>query len=174
MTPEMLTRTLQDFLAEAASAVVLENGAVAFDLAQAKYSISGEYNKCLLHLWSAERNTVRRVLDAEEIIWTDLCPRADPAGSERVRVSGSECVGDAGFDRCGADVWNFVDGCMQREFPLLRQAQDRLCRKKHDKGGASRGVFSRRTHSVGAGGMRGGGAGADGKFESGGGEVATV
>jgi hypothetical protein len=62
---EILTRTLQDFLAEASGAVVLEDGAVAFDLARAKYSISGEYNKCLLHLWSAERNTVRRVLDAE-------------------------------------------------------------------------------------------------------------
>jgi len=34
-------------------------------LGQAKYSISGEHNKCLLHLWSAERNTVRRVLEAE-------------------------------------------------------------------------------------------------------------
>src|SRR6267378_1502876 len=65
MTPEALSRTVQDFLSEAASAVVLEDGAVAFDLGQAKYSISGEYNKCLLHLWSAERNTVRRVLDAE-------------------------------------------------------------------------------------------------------------
>src|SRR5580700_2039749 len=65
MTPEMLERTVADFLAEAAGAVVLEDGALAFDLAQARYSISGEYNKCLLHLWSAERNTVRRVLDAE-------------------------------------------------------------------------------------------------------------
>jgi len=65
MTPEALTATLQDFLSEASGAVVLEDGAVAFDLAQAKYSISGEFNKCLLHLWSAERNTVRRVLDAE-------------------------------------------------------------------------------------------------------------
>lgn len=65
VTPDALTRTLQDFLGEAAGAVVLENGAVTFDLAQSKYSISGEYNKCLLHLWSAERNTVRRVLDAE-------------------------------------------------------------------------------------------------------------
>jgi hypothetical protein len=65
MTPEALTRTLQEFLSEAAGAVVLEDGAVAFDLAQAKYSISGEHNKCLLHLWSAERNAVRRVLDAE-------------------------------------------------------------------------------------------------------------
>lgn len=65
MTPDALTRTVQEFLSTAASAVVLEDGAVAFDLGQAKYSISGEYNKCLLHLWSAERNTVRRVLDAE-------------------------------------------------------------------------------------------------------------
>ena len=65
MTPDALTHTLQDFLAEAAGAVVLENGTVAFDLAQSKYSISGEHGKCLLHTWSAERNTVRRVLEAE-------------------------------------------------------------------------------------------------------------
>jgi len=65
MTPESLTQTVQDFLSEASGAVVLEDGAVVFDLAQSKYSISGEHNKCLLHLWSAERNTVRRVLDAE-------------------------------------------------------------------------------------------------------------
>src|SRR6266481_5802738 len=65
VTSETLTRTVQDFLSEAAGAVVLENGAVTFDLTQSKYSISGEYNRCLLHLWSAERNAVRRVLDAE-------------------------------------------------------------------------------------------------------------
>ena len=65
VTPESLSRTVADFLAEASGAVVLEDGAVAFDLGQARYSISGEYNKCLLHLWSTERNTVRRVIDAE-------------------------------------------------------------------------------------------------------------
>jgi hypothetical protein len=65
MTPEALTRTLEDFLAGARDAVVLDEGAVLFDLAQARYSISGERNKCLLHLWSAERNVVRRVLDIE-------------------------------------------------------------------------------------------------------------
>jgi hypothetical protein len=56
---------VQDFLSEAAGALVLENGAVLFDLAQSKYTISGEYSRCLLHLWSAERNAVRRVLEAE-------------------------------------------------------------------------------------------------------------
>jgi hypothetical protein len=43
----------------------VEDGAVAFDLSDSRYSVSGEYNKCLLHLWSSERNFVRRVLDAE-------------------------------------------------------------------------------------------------------------
>ena len=65
MNADVLQRTIQDFLSDAASAVVLEDGLVSFDLAHARYSISGERQKCLLHLWSAERNTVRRVLDAE-------------------------------------------------------------------------------------------------------------
>ena len=65
MTPEALARTVEDFLAGARDAVVLDDGVPVFDLAQSKYSISGEHNKCLLHLWSAERNLVRRVLDVE-------------------------------------------------------------------------------------------------------------
>src|SRR5881397_1769116 len=65
MTPDALVRTVEEFLSQAHDAVVLEDGAVAFDLAQAKYSISGERNKCLLHLWSVERNVVRRVVDLE-------------------------------------------------------------------------------------------------------------
>jgi hypothetical protein len=65
MTPESLGQMISDFLFSARAAVVIEDGAVAFDLAEAKYSISGEQHKCLIHLWSSERNFVRRVLDAE-------------------------------------------------------------------------------------------------------------
>jgi hypothetical protein len=65
MTPDSLSQTLSEFLDGARAAVVVEDGAIAFDLADSKYSISGEYNKCLLHLWSTERNVVRRVLDME-------------------------------------------------------------------------------------------------------------
>ncbi|HVM92678.1 MAG TPA: hypothetical protein VMT67_07705, partial [Terriglobales bacterium] len=65
MTPESLNRTLAEFLDSSRAAVVVEDGTIVFDLAQSKYSISGEYNKCLIHLWSHERNFVRRVLDAE-------------------------------------------------------------------------------------------------------------
>ena len=65
MTPDSLIRTLEEFLGGSRHAVVLEEGAQIFDLAEARYSISGEHEKCLLHLWSAERNIVRRILDAE-------------------------------------------------------------------------------------------------------------
>ena len=63
---EALSHTLETYLAGSRNAVVLEDGATLFDLTRARYSLSGEYGKCLLHLWSDERNTVRRVLEAEE------------------------------------------------------------------------------------------------------------
>jgi hypothetical protein len=59
-----LTHLLEQFLAEAPRAVAFEDGEELFDFSTAKYSVSGE-GKCVLHLWSEERNTVRRVLDAE-------------------------------------------------------------------------------------------------------------
>jgi len=65
VTPDQLIRTLEDFLTTASNAVIVEDGATIFDLAQSKYSISGEHNKCLLHVWSDERNIVRRVIEAE-------------------------------------------------------------------------------------------------------------
>ena len=65
MTPESLGQVLAEFLDGAQAAVVIEDGSIAFNLSESMYSISGEYNKCLLHLWSHERNVVRRVLDAE-------------------------------------------------------------------------------------------------------------
>ncbi|HEV8524211.1 MAG TPA: hypothetical protein VGQ71_06910 [Terriglobales bacterium] len=65
MSPEALARALDDFLADARSAVVLEGGEAIFDLANARYSITSDHGKCVLHIWSEERNTVRRVLDAE-------------------------------------------------------------------------------------------------------------
>ncbi len=65
MTPESLAREVESFLLGMETAVVVEDGDLIFDLAQAKYSVSGETHKCLLHMWSSERNVVRRVIDAE-------------------------------------------------------------------------------------------------------------
>lgn len=63
---EALSSTIETYLAGSRNALVFEDGATLFDLTRSRYSLSGEHGKCLLHFWSDERNTVRRVLEAEE------------------------------------------------------------------------------------------------------------
>ena len=64
ISAEFLTKTIEHYLADEPQAVAVEDGEVLFNFGTAKYSISGE-GKCVLHIWSEERNTVRRVLDAQ-------------------------------------------------------------------------------------------------------------
>jgi hypothetical protein len=64
LTAETLARTLEAFLLQVPDAVLLENGVRLFDFHGARYSVSGE-EKCVLHVWSEERNIVRRVVDLE-------------------------------------------------------------------------------------------------------------
>jgi hypothetical protein len=64
ISADLLARMLEQFLASVPEAVAVEDGEVLFDFGTAKYSVSGE-GKCILHLWSEDRNTVRRVLNAE-------------------------------------------------------------------------------------------------------------
>src|ERR671930_77635 len=82
MDADAIARSLQEFLAESPAAVVVEGGEVIFDFSTASFSCSTERGKCLLHLWSDERNTVRRVLDAE-IKHDVLCLQAQRFGQSR-------------------------------------------------------------------------------------------
>lgn len=60
-TVEQISAALEDFLAEHARAVVLEDGKVLFDMREAKYKLATEHGRCTLHLWGEDRNLVRRV-----------------------------------------------------------------------------------------------------------------
>ena len=60
-----LARTLEAFLAEHPRAAVLEDGRVLFEMQTARYSLSAEHGRCVLHLWSDERNLVRSVSGLE-------------------------------------------------------------------------------------------------------------
>jgi len=64
ISTEALAGLLEQFLADAPQAVAREDGQILFDFSSARYSVSGE-GKCVLHIWSEERNAVRRVVDAE-------------------------------------------------------------------------------------------------------------
>src|SRR5579859_1633825 len=66
MDARTLAATLEDFLANSTNAIVVEDGEVLFELATTRYSIAGgDRNKCHIHLWSEERNTVRQVVEIE-------------------------------------------------------------------------------------------------------------
>lgn len=65
MTPAALARTLQEFLSTAPNGVMIEDGQILFELGSSQFSISVDKDRCLLHMWSQERNLVRNVIDAE-------------------------------------------------------------------------------------------------------------
>ena len=60
-TVEAIATALEAFLAEHPLSVVLEDGKLIFEMRAAKYSLATEHGRCTLHLWSEDRNLVRRV-----------------------------------------------------------------------------------------------------------------
>lgn len=65
MELQPLIREIEEFIAAAPAGAMIEDGQAIFDLASARFSLTTERDKCLLHIWSEERNIVRRVLDVE-------------------------------------------------------------------------------------------------------------
>ena len=59
---ERISDVLRGFLEEHPASLLLEAGEVLFDLAQASYELDESGGRTLLHLWSEERNMVRRVV----------------------------------------------------------------------------------------------------------------
>jgi len=58
-----LACALEAFLVEHPRAAVLEDGRVLFEMQTARYALSAEHGRCVLHLWSEDRNLVRTITD---------------------------------------------------------------------------------------------------------------
>ena len=63
---EALTQNIEEYLAEHPAAALLEDGRVLFDMRSARYAVSESHGRCLLQLWSEERNLVRTVVSVQE------------------------------------------------------------------------------------------------------------
>ena len=61
-----MVAAIENFLNEHPDAAVLEDGKVCFDMREAQRSISSEHGRCVLHVWSSERNLVRTVVSATQ------------------------------------------------------------------------------------------------------------
>lgn len=62
-TPTQLAKAIETYLVEHPAAVLLEEGSVAFDMRTARYSIGDSHGRCLLQVWSDERNLIRTVVE---------------------------------------------------------------------------------------------------------------
>lgn len=60
-----LAGTLEEYLADHPSAALLEDGRVLFDMRLARFAVNEQHGRCLLQMWSEERNLVRTVVDID-------------------------------------------------------------------------------------------------------------
>ena len=65
-SPAQLGAIIESYLAAHPAAAVLEDGRVLFDMRIARYSVAESHGRCLLQLWSDERNLVRTVVDVKQ------------------------------------------------------------------------------------------------------------
>lgn len=64
-SPGQLAQALEEYLAVHPAAALLEDGRVLFDMRLARFSVSEQHGRCLLQMWSEERNLVRTVVDLQ-------------------------------------------------------------------------------------------------------------
>jgi hypothetical protein len=65
-SPAQLTQTIEEYLADHPAAALLEDGRVIFDMRSARYAVTEQHGRCLLQLWSEERNLMRTVVEVQE------------------------------------------------------------------------------------------------------------
>ena len=64
-SPTQLAEIIESYLAAHPAAAVLEDGRVLFDMRTARYSVDESHGRCLLQLWSEERNLVRTIVEVK-------------------------------------------------------------------------------------------------------------
>jgi hypothetical protein len=65
-SPERLAQSIEEYLTKYPAAALLEDGRVIFDMRSAHYAVSEQHGRCLLQLWSEERNLIRTVVEVQE------------------------------------------------------------------------------------------------------------
>ena len=65
ISASQLAQSIEDYLAEHPSAVLIEDGSILFDMRVARYSINDTHGRCVLQLWSDERNLVRTAVEVQ-------------------------------------------------------------------------------------------------------------
>jgi hypothetical protein len=63
---QQLAQSIEEYLADHPAAALLEEGRVLFDMRSSHYAVTEQHGRCLLQLWSEERNLIRTVVEVKE------------------------------------------------------------------------------------------------------------
>jgi hypothetical protein len=106
---QLVSEQLKAIIADAPAALVIENGEVLFDFSTAKFSLRAEGERCVLQIWSEERNIVRRVIGVEtkngvlklEVLrfGQTKSARLEICGGRQRRAPTAKRIARAGFQR---------------------------------------------------------------------------
>lgn len=66
LSPGKLAESIEEYLSDHPAAAVLEDGRVLFDMRTARYAVTEQHGRCLLQLWSEERNLMRTVVELQK------------------------------------------------------------------------------------------------------------
>lgn len=65
ISASQLANSIEGYLAEHPAAVLIEDGSILFDMRTARYSITDTHGRCVIQLWSDERNLIRTVVEVQ-------------------------------------------------------------------------------------------------------------
>lgn len=65
-SPARLTEMIEAYLADHPAAALLEDGRVLFDMRSARYTVAEQHSRCVLQIWSEERNLIRSVVEVQQ------------------------------------------------------------------------------------------------------------
>ena len=121
---DALREKMESFLAAEADREVSEGGELLFDLRESHYRLEEAHGKLLLHLWSEERNWVRRVVGVAEETRERLVLEVERFGRRPGRLAIATPRRRATVDRERAAARRKYIGLLrrllQREFPRAR------------------------------------------------------
>lgn len=120
LSADELARALEAYLAEHPLSVVLEDGQTLFHMSTAKYSLQTQHGRCVLQVWSEERNIVRRVTGLRArrqslLLETSRLGQAKPGMIELTDAEGRRAPAEMKMDR--ARYARSLQRAVQRQWP---------------------------------------------------------
>lgn len=117
--PETVRQAVREFLESYPAAVVMEAGERLFDLREASYELSDEGRRVVLHLWSADRNMVRRLVSATRqgsVLRMEVLRLGQKTPTRMELVAGDGREMPMGRDRARARYAAVLTRVLEREF----------------------------------------------------------